>query len=199
MAMLKHQIITHPDYAEPFRHERSFTPYEPRIGFSWFLYPVTIAKASEWLLVNAEFAYCALLIAPRKDALHIGDAAISAVEYHLPADREEDNVSVSRSGDDVSWHTTEKVPEHVAQRCLMACQLIERCRDIHQADEALETLNDTPLTLHGRTFRPTEGLEGLLRELADDFRDYIEHTPWWKLQWHLLTRREAPWLERRKC
>lgn len=196
MGILTHQIITHPDYAEPFRHERSFTPYEPRVGFSWFLYPVTIAKASEWLLVNGEFGYCELVIAPSKDALHIGDTAISAVEYHLPADREEDNVSVSLSGDDVSWHTTEKVPEHVGKRCLMACALFERCRDINQADEALEALNDTPLTLHGRTFTPTEGMEGLLRELADDFRDYIEHTPWWKQCWHRLAGK-APWLDRR--
>lgn len=144
--------------------------------------------------MNAEFGYCALVIAPSKDALHIGDAAISTVEHYLPADREQDNVSVSLSGDDVSWHTTEKVPELVGNRCLMACALIERCQDIHQADEALEALNDTPLTLHGRTFSPTEGLEGLLIEPADDFRDYIEHTPWLKLQWHPLTRREAPWL-----
>lgn len=57
----------------------------------------------------------------------------------------------------------------------------------------LEQLNDTPLTLGGRKFAPSEGLDGLLLELADDFRHYIEATPWWKLQWHLWTRKR-PWL-----
>jgi hypothetical protein len=66
--------------------------------------------------------------------------------------------------------------------------------DIHEdATDVLEQLNDTPLTLGGRKFAPSEGLDGLLLELADDFRHYIEATPWWKLQWHLWTRKR-PWL-----
>jgi len=41
-------------------------------------------------------------------------------------------------------------------------------------------------------------LEGLLLELSDNFKSYIETTPWWWFQWHLLTRKRSPWLEERR-
>lgn len=154
-----------------------------------------MGEDQEWLLINVAFGYCALVIAPEITALYIGDAAISAVEYHFPDEREEDNVSVSRSGDDVTWHTAEKMPEHVGLQYQQAQRRVGKCRTVHEADEALERLNEKPVTIGGRTYAPTEGLEGLLLELADRFRDYMDTTPWWKLQWHLLTRKEAPWLD----
>jgi len=61
--------------------------------------------------------------------------------------------------------------------------------------EKLERLNDTPLTVVGRRFTPTEGLEGLLLEFADDFRRYIDTTPWWKV-WLDAKRDRQPWLAR---
>jgi len=100
---------------------------------------------------------------------------------------------VSLSTDDVSWHTATQIPEHVAQRYQRALKILRKSKDIHDADDALDKLNETPLKLHGRSFTPTEGLEGLLLELADNFRRYVETTPWWKLQWHVWTKK-VPWL-----
>ena len=193
MTILKHQIVVHPDLAGPFASERSITPYERQDGFSWYLCPVVVADKSEWLLVNVEFGYCQLVIAPDKTPNHIADAAISAIEHHLPDDRDEDNVSVSLSSDDVSWHTATQMPEHVGLRYQEAHKILRKCADIHDADDALEKLNETPLKLHGRTFTPTEGLAGLLLELADNFRHYVETTPWWKVWWHAKMDRQ-PWV-----
>lgn len=193
MPLLKHQLILHPDIVGQFALDKPVTPYERQVGFSWYLCPVIVADNSEWLLVNVEFGYCQLVIAPEKTPLHIGDAAIRAIEDHLPEDRDEDNVSVSLSTDDVSWRTATQMPEHVGLRYQEAHKILRKCADIHDADDALEKLNETPLKLHGRTFTPTEGLAGLLLELADNFRHYVETTPWWKLQWHVWTKK-APWL-----
>lgn len=193
MPLLKHQIILHPDVVGQFALDEPVTPYERRIGFSWYLCPVTIANAQEWLLINVEFGYCQLVIAPEKTPIHIADAAIGAIEHHLPHDRDEDNVSVSLSGDDVTWHTATQSPAHVGLRYEQARDILRRCRDIHDAEDVLERLNDTPIALNGRRFTPTEGLEGLLLELADNFRHYVETTPWWKVWWHAKTDRQ-PWL-----
>jgi len=60
---------------------------------------VTISGNAEWLLVNVEVGYCQLVTADGPIApamIDIGYAAISAIEYHLPDDRDEDNFSVSR-------------------------------------------------------------------------------------------------------
>lgn len=193
MPILKHQIILHPDIVGQFALDKPVTPYERRIGFSWYLCPVIVAEKTEWLLVNVEFGYCAMVIAPEKTPLYIGDAAITVIEYHLPEDRDEDNVSVSLSGDDVTWHTATKMPEHVGLRYQQALKILRKRKDIHDADDALDKLNETPLKLLGRVFAPVEGLEGLLEELADNFRHYIETTPWWKVWWHAKMNRQ-PWL-----
>ncbi len=193
MALLKHQLILHPNIVGQFALDKPVTPYERQVGFSWYLCPVIVADKSEWLLVNIEFGYCQLVIAPDKTPNHIADAAISAIEHHLPDDRDEDNVSVSLSRDDVSWHTATQMFEHVGLRYQEALKILRKCSDIHNADDALEKLNETPLKLHGRSFTPTEGLEGLLLELAENYRHYVETTPWWKVWWHAKTDRQ-PWL-----
>lgn len=193
MPLLKHQLILHLDIVGQFALDKPVTPYERQVGFSWYLCPVIVADKSEWLLVNIEFGYCQLVIAPDKTPNHIADAAISAIEHHLPDDRDEDNVSVSLSRDDVSWHTATQMLEHVGLRHQEALKILRKCSDIHNADDALEKLNETPLKLHGRSFTPTEGLEGLLLELAENYRHYVETTPWWKVWWHAKTDRQ-PWL-----
>ena len=180
--MLSHQIILHPD--TPFTS--SFTPYERKMGFSWYLCPATVAGEQEWLLVNGEFGYVELV--DTCDAEAIEQAVLDVIEQHLPDGK--DNVSVSFDPEHISWHTADKMPEHVALRYQQALKLLGNHED---ATDELDQLNDTPLTLGGRTFAPSEGLDGLLQELADDFRHYIETTPWWKLQWHLWTRKR-PWL-----
>ena len=101
----------------------------------------------------------------------------------MPDERIEDNVSVSLNPADVSWHTADKMPEHVALRYQQAQAELARCRNVHDAEDALEQLNEKPLNISGRNVAPTQGLEGLLEELAEDFRHYIETTPWWRLQW----------------
>ncbi len=192
--MLKHQIILHPDIANQFPGE--LPPYEWQAGFSWYLCPVTISGKSEWLLVNVEFGYCQLVTAdgPITDGsiassmIDISDAAISAIEAHLPDD--EDNVSVSLSG--VTLHTADKIPEHVASRYMQAVKAVSKCN--YDAEDVIDKLNDTPITIGGRTFAPTEGLEGLLLELSDKFKHYMENTPWWKVRWHMWKDR-TPWLE----
>ncbi|MBK5969653.1 hypothetical protein [Thiorhodovibrio litoralis] len=160
----------------------------------WYLCPVTIAGDQEWLLVNVECGYCQLVIAPEKTPIYIADVALNAIEVHLPSDRDEDNVSASLSGDDVSWHTAEVMPKHVALRYAEARKRIGRCKDVHDAEDVLEQLNAKPLTINGRTFAPTEALEGLLLELADRFRQYNQTTPWWKQWWHAKAGCQ-PWLE----
>ena len=172
------------------------TPYQHRFGFSWYLCPVTLFKQSEWLLINVEFGVCQLVKKPNATALAVEEAAITAIDHHLPVDRDEDNVSVSYRPNDVTWHTATKIPEHVGMRYLQAQQLLGKCIDRFDPEEAMDRLNTKALTLGGCTFAPVEGLEGLLLELANDFRHYIETTPWWKLQWHMWTRRAA-WIERK--
>ena len=195
MSILKHQIILHSDIVGQFSLDKPVTAYKHQLGFSWYLCPVTVADKPEWLLVNVEFGYCQLVIAPEKTPIYIGDAAITVIENHLPEARDDDNVSVSLSGDDISWHTANKMPEHVTKRYQQAVALLRSCKDLNDADDALDGLNDLPLTIGGKVFAPVEGLEGLLLELADDYRSYIESTPWWKLQWHIWTRKEAPWIK----
>lgn len=194
MPLLKHQLILHPDIVSQFALDKPVTPYERRVGFSWYLCPARVAGELEWLLVNIEFGYCQLVIAPAKSPAYITEAALTAIEHHMPDERDEDNVSVSLSGDDVTWHTATKMPEHVGLRYQQALKLIKKCKDVHDADDALDKLNDTPLTIGSRSFAPTEGMEGLLEELADNFRHYVETTPWWKVWWHARVDRQ-PWLE----
>lgn len=155
---------------------------------------MTVFEQSAWLLINVEFGFCQLVETPNAAALSVEEAAILAIDHHLPVDRDEDSVSFRPS--DVTWHTAEKIPEHVGMRYRQAQQLLGKCIDRFDPEEAMDRLNTKPLTLGGRTFAPVEGLEGLLLELANDFRHYIETTPWWKLQWHMWTRRAA-WLERK--
>ena len=128
MPLLKHQLILHPDIVGQFALDKPVTPYERQVAFSWYLCPVIVADNSEWLLVNVEFGYCQLVIAPDKTPNHIADAAISAIEHHLPDDRDEDNVSVSLSTDDVSWHTATQMPEHVGLRYQEAHKILRNKR-----------------------------------------------------------------------
>ena len=41
MPLLKHQLILHPDIVSQFALDKPVTPYERRVGFSWYLCPVT--------------------------------------------------------------------------------------------------------------------------------------------------------------
>ena len=77
MPLLKHQLILHPDIVGQFALDKPVTPYERQVAFSWYLCPVIVADNSEWLLVNVEFGYCQLVIAPDKTPNHIADAAVS--------------------------------------------------------------------------------------------------------------------------
>ena len=131
--------------------------------------------------------------ASEKASSYVEQALLNAIESHLPDDRDEDSVSVSLNPGDITWHTADKMPEHVGLRYQEAHKILRKCADIHDADDALEKLNETPLKLHGRTFTPTEGLAGLLLELADNFRHYVETTPWWKVWWHAKMDRQ-PWV-----
>lgn len=189
MTLLKHQIILHPDIVGQFALDKPITPYERHVGFSWYLCPVAVAGEQGWLLVNVEFGYCELVVEHSKTAADIEAAVLDVIEYHPPDDREEDNVSVSFDPVDITWHIADKMPEHVGLRYQQALKRLRKCKDISDAEDALESLNDTPLTIGGRTFAPTEGLEGLLKELADNFKHYIETTPWWKVRWHLRTKK----------
>lgn len=78
------------------------------------------------------------------------------------------NVSVSFNPKHISWHTAGKMPEYAALRYLQALKLLGKCKDIHDATDVLEQLNDTQIG--GHTFAPAEDLQGLLQELADNFR-----------------------------
>lgn len=191
MALLKHQIMLHPDTLAMFDLNKPVTPFEYRAGFSWFLCPITVAKTQEWLLINVEFGYCDLIESNHAEDLE--QAVLDVIDLHLPDDREEDNVSVSFDPDDVSWHSADKMPEHVAQRYQQALEQTRRCKDSLQAEDEIEHLNHTPLTIGGRTFSPVEGLVGLLLELADCYHHYIETTPWWKVWWHAKVDHQ-PWL-----
>jgi hypothetical protein len=192
MSILKHQLIFHPDIVSQFSLDKPVTPYERQIGFSWYLCLIIVANQNEWLLVNIEFGYCDLV--EINDVTEIKQSVLDSIEYHLPDDRDEDNVSVSFDPDDISWHTASKMPEHVAQRYQQVVKLMHKCKDHFDAADAIERLNDTNIKIHGRTFTPREGLEGLLLELADNYQHYIETTPWWKLYWHAWTNK-SPWLE----
>jgi len=50
-----------------------------------------------------------------------------------------------------------------------------------EADEALERLNERPVTVGGLTLAPREAMEGLLLELSKRYLGYLETTPLWKL------------------
>ena len=191
MPLLNHQLILHPDIVGQFALDKSVSPYERQVGFSWYLCPVPVADTHEWLLINVEFGYCDLV--ESGSAADIEQAVLDAIDLHLPDDREEDNVSVSFDPDDISWHTADKMPEHVGLRYQQALELMRKCKDHLDATDEIERLNDTPLILGGRTFSPTEGLEGLLLELADNFSQYVKTTPWWKVWWHARVDRQ-PWL-----
>jgi hypothetical protein len=188
--MLSHQIILHPD--TPFTS--SFTPYERKVGFSWYLCPATVAGEQEWLLVNVEFGYVELLGDNIRAASDIEHAVLDIIERHLPDEHVQDNVSVSWNPNQITWHTADKITPFVGSRYQQALALLDECRDITAAEDALEHLNDTQLTISGRTFAPAEGLDGLLLELADNYRHYIDSTAWYKQQWDLLTGKR-PWLD----
>jgi hypothetical protein len=57
-----------------------------------------------------------------------------------------------------------------------------------------EQLKDTQLTISGSTFAPAEGMDGLLLELADNYRHYIDSTAWYRRQWDLLTGKRS-WMD----
>lgn len=193
MTLLKHQLITHADIAGLFSAERSITPYQSHKGFAWYLCPAVIADEQVWLLVNVEFGYVQLLADDSCTAADIEQAVLDVIELHLPDEQEQLNVSVSLKPNQITWHTADKIPEHVGQRYQQALVLLDSCLDILAAHDALEQLNDTELTISGRTFAPSEGMDGLLLELADNYWHYIDSTPWYKRQWHLLTGKR-PWI-----
>ena len=141
MPLLKHQLILHPDIVGQFALDKPVTTYDRQVGFSWYLCPVIVADKSEWLLVNVEFGYCQLVIAPETSPVYITEAALTAIEHHMPDDRDEVNVSISRSGGDVSWHTADTMPVHVAERYQQAMQRLSKCKDVHDAEDVLDELN----------------------------------------------------------
>lgn len=191
--MLKHQMLIHSDLHSQLDLIKPVTPYEHRPGFSWVVCPVMVAGEQSWLLINMEFGFCELVEGITAD--DIEQSVLDVIELHLPHGRDEDNISVSFDPDHISWHTTDKLPDHAAQRYELVRKRLAKCKDLYMAEEAIDKLNLTPLTLHGRKFAPVDGLSGLLLELADKFRHYIETAPWWKLQWHLITRKTTPWLD----
>lgn len=164
------------------------------MGFSWYLCPATVAGEQEWLLVNVEFGYVELLGDNIRAASDIEHAVLDIIERHLPDEHVQDNVSVSWNPNQITWHTADKITPFVGSRYQQALALLDECRDITAAEDALEHLNDTQLTISGRTFAPAEGLDGLLLELADNYRHYIDSTAWYKQQWDLLTGKR-PWLD----
>ena len=192
MPLLKHQLILHPDIVGQFALDKPVTPYERQVAFSWYLCPVIVADNSEWLLVNVEFGYCDL-VGKGNAAVDIEEAVLDVIDCHQPYERDDDNVSVSFDPGDITWHTATKMPEHVGLRYQQALKLIRKYKDRWDAVDEIERLNEKPLTIGGRTFAPTEGLQGLLEELADNFRHYVETTPWWKAWWD-ATRDRQPWL-----
>ena len=131
--------------------------------------------------------------ASEKAPSYVEQALLNAIESHLSDDRDEYSVSVSLNPGDITWHTADKMPEHVGLRYQQAQQRIRSFKDRWDAVDEIERLNEKPLTIGGRTFAPTEGLQGLLEELADNFRHYVETTPWWKAWWD-ATRDRQPWL-----
>ena len=194
MSLLKHQLITHADIAGQFSTQRSITPYQSKQGFAWYLCPAVVADEQVWLLVNVEFGYVELLGDNIRAASDIEQAVLDIIERHLPDEHLQDNVSVNLNPNEITWHTADKIPEHVGQRYQQALALLDSCRNIDAAELALEQLNNAQLNINGRTFAPADGLDGLLLELADDFRHYIDSTPWYKRQWDLLTGKR-PWLD----
>ena len=127
-------------------------------------------------------------------AADIEQALLDVIELHLPDEHEQDNVSVSWNPNQITWHTADKIPEHVGQRYQQALALLDSCVDTLAAHDALEQLNDTQLTISGSTFVPAEGLDGLLLELADNYRQYKDTTAWYKRQWDWLTGKR-PWMD----
>jgi hypothetical protein len=147
-----------------------------------------------WLLIDAAFGYVVLVDAEPVTADQIDLAGVETIDYLLPEDREEDNVSVSLDPSDVSWHESEQITVHVGNRYHEAELLLAKQPDMAHAEDALEKLNSKLLEVNGGTFAPIVGLAGLLVEFADNYRHYIETTPWWKVRWHMWKDR-TPWLE----
>lgn len=115
------------------------------------------------------------------------------IDCCLPDERDEDNVSVSLDPFDVTWMESDRLPIHVGIRIHEAELALATCPDLLDAEDLVEGLNQKPLKVFGRVFAPEDGLEGLLAELADNFRHYIDTTHPLKLWWHLLIRKR-PWL-----
>ena len=162
MSLLKHQLITHADIAGQFTVESSITPYQSQQGFAWYLCPAVVADEQVWLLVNVEFGYVELLADDNCRASDIEQAVLDVIELHLPDEHQQDKVSVSWNPNQITWHTADKIPEHVRQRYQQALALLDSCRSIDAAEDALEQLNNTQLTMNGSTFAPAVGMDGLL-------------------------------------
>jgi hypothetical protein len=143
MPLLKHRLITHADIAGQFNTERSTTPYQSQKYFAWYLCPAVVADEQVWLLVNVEFGYVELLADDNCTAADIEQAVLDVIELHQPDKDEQDNVSVRWNPDERTWHTADKIPEHVGPRYQQALALLDKCRDIDAAHDALEQLNHT--------------------------------------------------------
>jgi len=124
--------------------------------------PAVVADEQVWLLVIVEFGYVELLADDSCTASNIEQAVLDVIELHLPDEDEQNNVSVSLKPNQITWHTADKIPEHVGQRYQQALALLDSCRNIDAAELALEQLNNAQLTINERTFAPAEGLDGLL-------------------------------------
>jgi len=98
--------ILRPDIANQFANERNITAFNPegRVCMAWYLYPAKVGQHTVWLLIDAAFGYVVLVDAEPVTADQIDLAGVETIDYLLPEDREEDNVSVSLDPSDVSWH-----------------------------------------------------------------------------------------------
>ena len=196
MALLTHQLLIPSDLASLFESQRMLLPFESFCrGFAWYLCPVVVAKEQQWVLINVAFGFVELLdVMSPPTANAVEKAAFDVIELASPLDREEDNVSVSFNPADVTWHIADKLPTHVGKQYQRVEQALRQCHDIYEADEVIKQINAKPMTIGDQCIAPVEGVYGVLLELADDFRDYVQTTPWWKQLWHLSTK-QTPWLD----
>lgn len=197
MTPLTHDVLIPADVAPHFAPQRTLRPFDGfRTGFSWCLCPVLVAGAQVWVLISVTVGWVERVEAvslPSADAVE--EAAFTPVDWVLPVEADAEQIGISFHQDDIRWYTADKIPPHVGERYQLAGRALCECRDLAEADVVINRLNAMPLTLHGRTFTPEEGLSGMLHGLMDGYHTYIDQTPKWKQWWHRLTRQDLPWLE----
>ena len=194
MSLLTHQIVVPSEIAPDFKHERVLTDDVLYHGFIWHLCPLGLADQQFWVLVSAAFGYVEW-IEGEISAEAVEEAIIGAIECNEPPDREQDCISVDVNPKHMTWRVSDKAPAHVGIQLKRLQKALVSCRDLCDADEAVEDLNEQPLKVGKERFKPREGMQGLMEELADQFSHYVETTPLWKQLWHRFCGRH-PWIDR---